>query len=727
MAGRVRAHDWAATPLGAAAHWPQSLKTAAEIVLASGRAMQLAWGPEHTILYNDAYAPMLGDRHPGALGIPLSEAWPDVWADIEPLVARVLDGETVTYEAMPLATTMRGVREETWWNFSFSPLRDDTGAITGLLNVTIDDSARVRAENALRAREERLRALVTAGTYVIYRMGPDWRLMYQLDSCSLVPTHEPIEDWTDKYIPVEDLPRVYAAIEEAIRTKSLFELEHRVMLADGGIGWVLSRAIPLIGQDGEISEWFGTGSDVTERRGAAEKLRESEDRFRTMADNAPVLIWETDDTGVTSVNGHYLAFFGFDLAEIVGFGWAKFLHPDDAEGYLAAFREAFDRRKPYAFQCRFRRKDGRYRWLRSSGGPVGDNRYVGCSLDVTGLLEAQRSWRESEEQQRLMIELVPALLWWADPVEPAVTVTDRWRSYTGQSDLETRAFGWLDAIHPEDRAATRAAFARAFASGEPLEIQQRIYRAGNGYRWHLVRHVPVRDETGTIARWFGAAIDVHELRELQDSQHVLVAELQHRTRNLLGVVRAMADKTIDRSADLADFRTRYLDRLSALTRVQNLLSRLVDDRRITFDELLRSEIAALDGGDDKVTMDGPPGVALRSSTVQTFALALHELATNAVKYGAFAHDGGTLDIRWRLQRESGSQPWLHVDWRERGVVIPAGATRLRSGGSGRELIERALPYQLRAKTTFVMEGDGIHCTIALPVSERQTGSGMVDG
>lgn len=132
---------------------------------------------------------------------------------------------------------------------------------------------RVRAETALRESEARFRALVTAGTLSIYRMSSDWKLMYQLDSQSLAETAEPIENWVEKYIPESDLPAVRAAIGTAIRTKSLFELEHRVWTADGSIGWVLSRAVPLLGEDGEIIEWFGAGTVVTERHAAAERQR----------------------------------------------------------------------------------------------------------------------------------------------------------------------------------------------------------------------------------------------------------------------------------------------------------------------------------------------------------------------------------------------------------------------------------------------------------------------
>ena len=159
MAEQVRVFDWGSTPLGPAEAWPQSLKTAVDVVLGSGHGMCLVWGAEQTFLYNDAYAPMLGVRHPGALGTTFEAAWPDVWSDIEPLVRRVFAGETVTFENMPLVMTRKGYPEDTWWTFSYSPVRDESGVVAGLLNVTVETTRRVLVERQRDAAETSLREL----------------------------------------------------------------------------------------------------------------------------------------------------------------------------------------------------------------------------------------------------------------------------------------------------------------------------------------------------------------------------------------------------------------------------------------------------------------------------------------------------------------------------------------------------------------------------------------
>ncbi len=329
---------------------------------------------------------------------------------------------------------------------------------------------------------------------------------------------------------------------------------------------------------------------------------------------------------------------------------------------------------------------------------------------------ARTALQQSEAQQRLTLELVPALLWWADAAGTSITFTEAWKVYTGQNAEQGAKPDWFEAVHPDEVAASREAFERAFETGEALERQQRIRRVDGEYRWHLVRLVPVRAENDVISRWFGAAIDIHELNELQERRRLLVTELQHRTRTLLDVVRFTANRAFDETNSSSELRKRFLARLEALGRVQGLLSRLGETDRIGFDELLASELAALNVDMPRLTLDGPKGVGLRSKTVQVLGLALHELATNAVKYGALGQSQGRLVVRWRVkQSEDDERPWLLLHWRESGVQLPASDQSSRRSGQGLESIEQALPYPLGAETLFELTPDGAHCTIHLPI------------
>ena len=154
-----------------------------------------------------------------------------------------------------------------------APLRNPDETVVHLA-VTADISERKQSEELLRKSEERFRALVNASSDVVYRMSPDWSEMRELDGREFIAdTGKPRKDWLNEYIHPEDQPLVLRTIREAVRTKSMFELEHRVRRTDGTLGWTNSRAVPLLDENGEILEWFGAATDVTARKEAEENFR----------------------------------------------------------------------------------------------------------------------------------------------------------------------------------------------------------------------------------------------------------------------------------------------------------------------------------------------------------------------------------------------------------------------------------------------------------------------
>jgi two-component system, chemotaxis family, CheB/CheR fusion protein len=254
-----------------------------------------------------------------------------------------------------------------------------------------------------------------------------------------------------------------------------------------------------------------------------------------------------------------------------------------------------------------------------------------------------------------------------------------------------------------------------------LASTEREVRGKDG-GWYLTRLRPYRTVENKIDGVVMTFVDIGERRRIEDAlrvseaqMRVLIDELQHRTRNLIGVVMAVVERTGSAGQTMDQFKTSLSERLMALARVQGLLSRAAPGEGVTFDSLLESEISAQSENGGTVTLDGPLGIILNSISVQALAMALHELTTNALKYGALGQDDGRLAIRWRVQAESGSS-WILVDWKESGVVGAGASARPKGAGNGRRLIEDALPYQFGARTTFAIEPDGVHCTIALPLS-----------
>ncbi|MET4022691.1 CheR family methyltransferase [Bradyrhizobium sp. S3.2.12] len=245
--------------------------------------------------------------------------------------------------------------------------------------------------------------------------------------------------------------------------------------------------------------------------------------------------------------------------------------------------------------------------------------------------------------------------------------------------------------------------AKVFAGADPIE--RRVGGEGQGPHY-LVRLAPYRDGDRTIQGVVVTFIDVTSLTHSEARQRVLIAELQHRTRNLLSIVQALAQQTLGNGGSLQEFSTR----LAALGRVQSLVTKASDDQ-LDLGDIIRSELQAVGAADNKVSVSGP-AVPLGFELVQMIGLALHELTTNAVKHGALKDGQGRLDVSWRVQRNGRSAPNLLLTWKESGVPK---LSKTAQKGFGRNLIERALAHTSGAKTEFRFGEDGISCQIEMPL------------
>jgi len=177
----MRRWDWSRSPLGPPETWPQSLRTVVTLLLQSQFPMFVAWGPDLGFLYNDAYAEILGAKHPRSLGARFHDIWAEIWPDISPLIDAAMAGEATFREDLPLVMNRKGFDEQTWFTFSYSPVHDEGGTVAGMFCAVSETTQKVLAERALRESEGRLHSLVAASTYALYRLSPDWSQMLPLE------------------------------------------------------------------------------------------------------------------------------------------------------------------------------------------------------------------------------------------------------------------------------------------------------------------------------------------------------------------------------------------------------------------------------------------------------------------------------------------------------------------------------------------------------------------
>ena len=274
MAAMIRTHDWSSSPLGPIEQWPQSLRSIVSLMLASEFAMCVAWGPELGFLYNDHYARILYDKHPAALGGRLDVVWSELWSDIGPLVDRALAGKASFFENLPLLVHRKGYDEQTWFTFSYSPVRDESGAVAGMFCSTYESTERVLIERALRDERERMgQMFAQAPTFMAMLRGPDHRFELTNPGYDKLVGHRPMLGRTvAEALPdaveqgfLELLDHVYASGEPFTASSMLYA----VQAAPGGP--VDDRYLDFVYQpirdaNGAVVGIFVEGADVTDRK-----------------------------------------------------------------------------------------------------------------------------------------------------------------------------------------------------------------------------------------------------------------------------------------------------------------------------------------------------------------------------------------------------------------------------------------------------------------------------
>ena len=287
-------------------------------------------------------------------------------------------------------------------------------AIDGhIMRQLLDASEQKRTDEALRRSEARFRALVTATSDAVYRMSPDWSEMWHLVGHDFISdTDAPTGEWLRKYIHPNDQARVLAAIREAVRSKSTFELEHRVLRIDGSLGWTFSRAIPMRNGNGEITEWFGAASDITKRKEAEQVLEDSEDQFRTLANAIPQLCWTAKADGwIDWYNERWYRYTGTTPRQMEGWGWQSVHDPAALPEVLERWQASIASGQPFDMVFPLRGADGVFRPFLTRVMPVLDRdgnvaRWFGTNTDITEQRRAEEALRTQADLLRLSFDAI---------------------------------------------------------------------------------------------------------------------------------------------------------------------------------------------------------------------------------------------------------------------------------------------------------------------------------
>ncbi len=577
MGERVRALDWSKTPLGPIEQWPQSLKTSISICLNSRFPILIWWGPDLVKIYNDAYRPLIGSKHPWALGTAGREVWPEIWDVIGPMLNQVMErGEATVSEDLLLLLERDGYGEECYFSFSYSPIRDESGQVGGVFTPVSETTERVIGERRLRtlrdlatvsgAESHNAKEACIAAARVLSTNPHDFPIavMYLFDAnrmaANLVghtgPPNFPgkidlqAEGWQSlrpvatgescilnlstvkldplSYAPWGDCPReaIVLPISPANAAEPIGFLLAGINVRkrlNERYRRFLQRVADQIGSTIWEAEVLQRERDL---RAAAEAERS---QIRELFLNAPagILVTTGPQHHITLANRQYVELIGRSAAEeIVGKPIREAIPELETQQFIGLMDEVYRTGVPFIgreVMARLRRgpsgaeEDAYFNFVyqphRSPDGRI--DGILTHAVDITDQVHARQEIETREQQFRVLADSIPHLAWMANPDGGIFWYNRRWYEYTGATFEQMKGWGWQSVHDPESLPGVIARYNQSLATGDPFEMTFPLRRADGEFRLYLTRALPVRDATGTIVRWFGTNTDIQAQRQAE--------------------------------------------------------------------------------------------------------------------------------------------------------------------------------------------------------------------
>lgn len=354
---------------------------------------------------------------------------------------------------------------------------------------------------------------------------------------------EEVKNWqyTDAIYP-DDLPLAIETFKTSIPAGRPFDVEHRLRRFDGVYRWFQSRGLPLRNPEGRILHWYVLLTDIEERKQAENKLRRSEAFLveGQRLSRTGTFSWKVETGEIRWSEELYRIFdFAPDLTvtlELIG----SRVHPED----LLMLGEMIERTKrgddQFEYEHRIVMPGGSTKYIHLIGHAVHDAEgrveYFGAAHDITQRRMAEQALEASERNLRMIIDTIPALAWSARPDGEVEFFNQRWLDYTGLSAEQSRGWGWMSAIHPDDINAITDYCKSTLASDKAAEVEARICRFDGAYRWFLLRRDPLRDDSGNVVRFYGSMTDIEDRKRLEETLRANEVSLRQIVDNIPGFV-----------------------------------------------------------------------------------------------------------------------------------------------------------------------------------------------
>ena len=343
------------------------------------------------------------------------------------------------------------------------------------------------------------------------------------------------------------------------------------------------------------------------------------------------------------------------------------------------------------------------------GRPV---RLLAAARDVTGNIQAEIALMESEARFRAAVEAVDGIVWTNNAAGEMRGEQPGWSALTGQTPAEYEGFGWSQALHPDDAQPTIEAWNAAVAARSLFEFEHRVRRRDGEWCHFSIRAVPIFDKENHIVEWVGVHTDISARKAAEAHRDLLMHELAHRSKNQLAVIQGVANQTARHACSIDQFREIFSKRLHGMAISADLLVAGQWDGA-SLGELVRRQLEPFGTEEGRLSFEGPD-VLLSSDAAESIGLALHELATNCVKYGAWSAPAGVVRVSSTLDRNGAQPPQLRLNWTERGGPAANPPTR---EGFGRRVIEQLVAKKLGGTVELIFDVQGLSWSFIAPLTE----------
>lgn len=626
---------------------------------------------------------------------------------------------------VPFSTEFRLRRHDGEWRWMLDtgvPRFTPDGSFAGYIGSCVDITERRESEARLRLAQRAARAITWEWTFAQQTiLWSDADLLRELTGVPLAnPTR--FDDWLALIHP-EDRDRHLREAAAAIEAGE-GRVEFRIRPPGGPALWLeASGRVTARDAAGRPLRMSGITLDITARRQAEAALREREEWFKLAQEAARIGTYDWDvQAGTIRWSPEMYRLHGIDPAtppEQLYAVWLAALHPEDRARVEREIRVFLERDGPLEIEFRMIMPDGGVRWIHGRGIMLRDNhgrprRLIGVNLDVTERRAAEEALRASEARYRTLFEQAAVGVVHAALDGRWLLVNGKLCEILGYAREELIGRRFQDLTHPDD-LRTDVELVRALDAGEiaMLSREKRYLRKDGRPVWVLVNVSVVRDGQGRPLYRVAVIQDISKRKRAKQRQRLLINELNHRVKNTLATVQSLAAQTLRSTASLEDFQTAFERRLMALSSAHNLLTR-ENWEGADLTDVLEAGLAPYRGGETtRVHLRGEP-VRLSPRAALTLGMAVHELATNAAKYGALSAPSGRIEVDWRTDGGGPGMRWLRITWQETGGPALDGPPRRR--GFGSRLIERSLASDLDGEARLEFTATGVRCRIAFPLA-----------